>query len=270
MDLSWGEFALLALGAFCVGFSKTGISGLGIIPVSLFAVVFQRQNQTLQSSGYLLPLLIIGDIFSVVLYRRHAQWSYLMKIFPWAAGGIVAAFFALKYVNAAAVGHLDQQKANDVLAKQLIGGLLTFLVAFQMIRWYLASRKPANKEEAPEPAHGMLYAAVMGISGGFATMIANAAGPIMALYLLAMRLPKMEFVGTAAWYFLILNVFKVPFSANLSFITADSLVVNLKLVPFVVIGALLGPLAIHRIPQKLFEWLALSLAGIFGLKLLFM
>ena len=112
MNLDWISFTLVALGAFCVGFSKTGISGLGIIPVSLFAMVFPP----LQSSGYLLPLLILGDIFSVALYRRHAQWPHLLRIFPWAAGGIVAAYFMLRYLNDQAAGQDAQLHDNDVLA----------------------------------------------------------------------------------------------------------------------------------------------------------
>jgi uncharacterized protein len=110
---------------------------------------------------------------------------------------------------------------------------------------------------------------VMGILGGFTTMVANAAGPIMNLYLLAMRMPKIEFMGTAAWYFLILNSFKVPFSWKLGLINADSIMFDLKLAPFAVAGALIGRVLIRRINQRTFEILALALALVAGLRLLF-
>lgn len=97
------------------------------------------------------------------------------------------------------------------------------------------------------------------MTAGFTTMVANAAGPVMILYLLAMRLPKLVFVGTAAWYFMALNLFKLPFSASLGLINPASLGVDLWLGPFAVLGALAGRPVVARLNQRVFEQVALAL-----------
>jgi uncharacterized membrane protein YfcA len=187
-----------------------------------------------------LVILICGDIVAVVTYRRDASWSHLLRLFPWAAAGVVLGYFAL--------GRVD-----DIQMRHLIGFILLGLVVFQYIR----SHRPASPDaEAPPPWPWL--APIAGITAGFTTMVANAAGPVMVLYLLAMRLPKLLFIGTAAWYFLLLNLFKVPFSASLGLINPSSLGVALLLGPFAMIGALVGRPIAERLNQRLFELSALA------------
>ena len=81
-------------------------------------------------------------------------------------------------------------------------------------------------------------------------MVANAAGPVTMIYLLSMRLPKNEFIGTSAWFFFILNWLKVPFSASLGLITVPSLRFDALLAGAVVVGAVMGLLVARRIPEK--------------------
>ena len=194
MHLELWQWALGALGAFLVGLSKTGVPGLGILNVAIFASVFPAR----ESVGLVLVILLCGDIVAVTTYRRDASWPHLLRLFPWAAAGIVAGYFAL--------GRVD-----DIQMRHLIGVILLGLVALQYIR----SRRPAAPDGEALPVRAWL-APLAGIIAGFTTMVANAAGPVMVLYLLAMRLPKIVFVGTAAWYFFALNVFKLPFSAALA------------------------------------------------------
>ena len=99
-------------------------------------------------------------------------------------------------------------------------------------------------------------------------MLANAAGPVMALYLLAVSLPKWELVGTSAWFFLVINVFKVPFSYNMGLINSESLAINAALAPAVLPGMWLGRWLIQRISQRIFDSLLLTLTGIFALRLM--
>jgi uncharacterized protein len=246
MHLELWQWALGALGAFLVGLSKTGIPGLGILNVAIFAVVFPAR----ESVGLVLVILICGDLVAVTTYRRDASWSHLIRLFPWAAAGVIGGYFAL--------GRVD-----DNQMRHLIGIILLSLVVFQYIR----SRRPAAPDgEVPPPAPWL--APIAGIMAGFTTMVANAAGPVMVLYLLAMRLPKILFVGTAAWYFLVLNIFKLPFSASLGLINPVSLSVALWLSPFAVLGALIGRPIIAHLNQRLFEQIALGLT--FGAALLMM
>ena len=115
---------------------------------------------------------------------------------------------------------------------------------------------------------GAWFAPTIGVLAGFTTLVANAAGPLMAVYLLAMRLPKMEYVGTSAVFFMLLNWFKVPFMVHLDLINGPSFLLNLKLAPAVLIGALIGRKVLVRINQRWFENLALGLSAIAGAKLL--
>ncbi|MFO7166436.1 MAG: sulfite exporter TauE/SafE family protein [Chloroflexota bacterium] len=236
-DLMWWQWALGALGAFLVGLSKTGIPGLGILNVAIFALAFPARD----SVGLVLVILICADLVAVSAYRRDASWPHLWRLLPWAAAGIVAGYFAL--------GRVD-----DAQLRRMIGAILFVLVIFQFVR----SRRPAQPEGEARPA-ARWFAPLTGIAAGFTTMVANAAGPIMILYLLAMRLPKIVFVGTAAWYFFVLNLFKVPFSASLGFINPASLGIALLLGPCAMLGALIGRPIVERMNQRLFELIALSL-----------
>ena len=243
MHLELWQWALGVLGAFLVGLSKTGIPGLGILNVAIFALVFPAR----ESVGLVLVILICGDIVAVTTYRRDASWSHLLRLFPWAAAGVILGYIAL--------GRVD-----DWQMRHLIGTILLCLVVLQ----YFRSRRAAPGSEASPPPPWL--APLAGVTAGFTTMVANAAGPVMVLYLLAMRLPKILFIGTAAWYFLSLNLFKVPFSASLGLINLGSLGVSLLLGPFAMLGALIGRPIAERLNQRLFELIALALT--FGAALL--
>jgi uncharacterized protein len=246
MHLELWQWALGALGAFLVGLSKTGIPGLGILNVAIFALVFPAR----ESVGLVLVILICGDLVAVTTYRRDASWPHLLRLFPWAASGIVAGYFAL--------GRVD-----DWQMRHLIGIILLCLVVFQFVR---SRRAAALGSEVPPPPPWL--APIAGITAGFTTMVANAAGPVMVLYLLAMRLPKILFIGTAAWYFLLLNLFKLPFSASLGLVNPASLGVSLLLGPFAMLGALVGRPIAERLNQRLFELIALGLTFVAALLML--
>ncbi|KAB8140288.1 sulfite exporter TauE/SafE family protein [Chloroflexia bacterium SDU3-3] len=243
MAMELWQWALAALAAFIVGMSKTGVTGLGILAVALFASIIPAR----ESVGVMLIVLIAGDVVAVAAYRREADWPQLLRLFPWAAAGVV--------IGAVALGRID-----DTLMKRLIGVTLVTLVGMVLLR----RRSPAAPDAPPRRWVGPLA----GLFGGITTMIANAAGPIMAIYLLAMRLPKMVFIGTTAWFFLVLNLFKVPFSVGLGMVNMGSLQVSLALAPFAVAGALVGRWLIRFINQELFENLALGLAVLAGVRML--
>ncbi len=238
------QWTLAALGAYLVGLSKTGIAGLGILSVALFAVALPAR----ESTGIVLVVLIAADIVAITAYRRQVSWPHLWRLFPWAAAGIVLGFLVM--------GRID-----SATTQRLIGLILIFLVVFQFIRRRQSRGAPLPESTQPHP----LLAAVTGVSAGFATMVANAAGPIMIMYLLAMRLPKLVFMGTSAWYFFVLNLFKVPFSYSLGLINFNSLQVSLVLAPFAIIGALSGRVLIEHIDQSTFEFLALVMTLVAGL-----
>jgi uncharacterized membrane protein YfcA len=241
------QWVVAALAATLVGVSKGGISGMGFLPVVIFAQVLPS---TRQSSGFVLPLLIFGDVVAVLNYRKHTQWSHLWQLFPWTAGGVLAGYFAMGRIN-------DRQAAK------LIGLIVVGLVVLHL--WRRRQAKLAGP--GVELDHGWWFAPMIGVLAGFTTLVANAAGPLMAIYLLAMHLPKLEFVGTGAVFFMLLNWFKVPFMVSLGLITANSIKFNLLLAPAVLIGTFVGRWLLTRINQKWFENLALGLSAVGALRM---
>jgi len=242
--LDAGQWAWACLGALLVGVSKTGVAGLGVLSVAIFASILPAR----ESVGVALVVLLAGDVMAVAVYRRDASWPHLARLFPATAVGIV--------VGAWTLGRLPEP-----MLRVLIGAILALLV---VAHWWRGRRTTASDTVALPP----WVAVTTGLLAGFTTMIANAAGPLMILYLLAMRLPKLQFLGTTAWFFLVVNAFKVPFSYNLGLISSASLLLSLRLIPVTVLGALGGRWLIHRINQHVFETLALVLTLIAAVRLL--
>ena len=238
------QWAVAVVAAIVVGISKTGVSGLGLLAVTIFAQAIPAK----QSTGLVLPLLIVGDIVAVASYRRHTQWAFLWKLFPWTAAGVI--------LGALALGRLDDRQV-----KILIGVIVLALLALHLVRRRGGAAAPAEQ--------GVWFAPLVGVLAGFTTLVANAAGPLMAIYLLAMQLPKLEFVGTGAVFFLLLNLFKVPFMVGLGLITTSSFALNLWLAPAVLAGTWIGRRLLVKLDQRLFENLALFLSAAAGVKLLF-
>ncbi len=246
MNLALWQWAVLAAAAFLSGFSKTGIPGLGILSVAVFANVLPAREAT----GVVLPLLIVGDLFAVTSYRAHAQWSRLGRLLAPTAIGIGLGWLALR-------------SASDLATARLVRALLAVMLVAHLAR----KLRPAATEAAAQAPWWV--AVLVGVFAGFATQVANAAGPVMLLYLLAMRLPKLEFLGTSAVFFLAVNLSKVPFMVQLGLINGSSLALNLWLAPAVVAGALVGRVVAQRVNQRAFEVAALTLTAAATAKLLF-
>ena len=239
--LFWTVLIAIAL---MIGVSKGGLPGIGILAIIWLPMVMPARAST----GMILPLLIAGDLFAVWSVGRHAVWRHLWKVLPCAVAGVLLGWLLLAHVN-------DRQ------LRPIIGGIILAMLALGAYR----SHQTDAAEHIPE---GWWFAVLMGLAGGIATMLANAAGPIMIIYLLAMRLPKTAFVGTTAWYFLLVNSFKVPFSMQLGLITADSLRINLLLLPVILAGNLLGLYLLQRIPEKAFHHATRIFAFLGALRLL--
>ena len=243
MDLDLLGWMVVALCAVLVGITKTGMPGIGILVVPLMALVLP----TRKSTGILLGILILADLFAIAYHRRNAKWRHVLHLLPAAFAGIVAGYFGLRVVN-------DQQ------LRPIIGGIV--LVMLGVNYW----RTRARGADAPVPTQWW-FAVGLGFMAGATTMMANAAGPIMIIYLLAMRLPKVEFVGTAAWFFFVVNWLKVPFSADLELMTVDSVKLNVMMLPCIAVGAVAGILLLKRIPEKAFTAVVQILAAAAAIKL---
>lgn len=241
-ELTLSQWLLAIVAAAGIGVSKAGFSGLGMFHVAVFAMLFGGK----ESTGVVLPMLIVGDICACFAVGKGAHWRYIKRVFPPAAIGVV--------VGWALMEHIDKAVYMPV-----IGGILLALVVMQLARLF----RPALFELVP---HTWWFAWTLGTIAGVATMLANAAGPIFQMYLVAVSLPKTELVATNAWFFLILNIYKIPFSAEQGLITGKTLTINLALTPAIVAGTYLGRWLIRRIPQKLFDALVLSFIAVAALR----
>jgi len=237
------QWILAIVSAMVIGMSKAGITGLTLMFIPLMAISFGGR----ESTGILLPMLCVGDVFAVAWYRRHAEWHYLLKLLPSAVVGIGAGV---------AVGG----RLSDDSFRFLLGGIILLLLG--MMIWQDVQKKEPHYPQA------WWFAVVAGLAAGFTTMIGNAAGAITSIYLLSMRLPKNAFIGTAAWFFLIVNLLKVPlqviFWKNIS---AATLTFDAIMVPAIAIGAALGIVAAGKIPEKAYRVFVIVMTGVAGVLL---
>jgi hypothetical protein len=199
------------------------------------------------STGFLLLILVEADLMAVLNWKRRVVWAHLFRVLPWTVLGVVVGYFVMRV--------LDERTFKPILAAMIVG-----IVALDLLRRW------AKIEIAPE---NRVFSAVVGILAGAFTMVANAAGPIMTIYLLSMNLPKEEFVGTGALFYCIINLVKVPFSVALGLITVSSLKVDLMLLPLIGLGCLAGIFIMRKFPQKAFNVTAQGLAALGGIKLFF-
>lgn len=229
-------FAIGVISALCIGLSKAGFSGISLVAVVLLAETFGARA----SVGLALPMLIAADLMAVRAFLHHGSWKPVWKLMPPTALGLLAGWWLL--------GTID-----DVAARRAIGLCVLAMVLVQGLRRIA----PAAFQRL---TRSRAFAATAGVSGGVATMLANAAGPIIQLYLLAREIPKMELLGIAARFFLLVNLIKVPMNTQLDLINPGSLLINLWLLPAIAVGVIAGRWLVARVPQKLFEWLILGFA----------
>lgn len=243
-QLDFVNCVLLIIAAFGIGFSKSGFQGVGMIHVIIFAFIFGARDAT----GVLLPLLIVGDVCAVCYFGKQAQWNHIQRLIPPTAIGVV-------------VGWIMMKQLPESTFKPLVGTIILSLVGLQITRMW----RPNWFEIIP---HQKWFAVLLGMLVGITTMLANAAGPVMALYLLAVSLPKWELVGTSAWFFLVINVFKLPFSYNMGLISLNTLAINAIFAPAVLPGMWAGRWLIQRISQRVFDTMLLILTAVFAIRLL--
>jgi len=241
--LNGSQLVVLLLCGFLIGFSKTGVPGLGLVVAPLMAWIFPARIST----ALVLPALIIADIMTVAYYRRHAVWPHLIRLIPWVVIGIVAGWRIMAVIN-------------DAQLKTIISVIVFVILGLNVVLGFKMNQSIPTK---------WWFAAIMGVLAGITTMLANAAGPIMTLYLLAMGLNKHEFIGTGSWYYLIGNLLKVPFSIQLGLLTWSSVTCNLIQIPLIALGAVMGIWILKMIAEKPFRLIVQLLAAAAAIRLLF-
>lgn len=238
------SFLFSAASALLIGLSKTGLPGVSIPAILLMTEAYP--NDARLSVGAILPVLLVGDVFAVAWYRQHADWGRLARLLPYVLAGMLPGVFVLLWLQ-----------GNQL--RPVIGALVLGMLALEVCRqWF-------DWEHVP---HRWWFAAGVGFLAGFTTFVANAAMPVMTIYLVSQDLDKHQFIGTAAWFFLILNLSKVPAYCAMGMLTPSMLPLAAALTPITILGALLGVYVLARIPQRFFDALALTLAGVAAVRLI--
>jgi uncharacterized membrane protein YfcA len=240
-ELSTTAWILLMSAAVLVGFAKTALGGVATVAVALFALALPPR----ESTGALLPLLLVGDLVAIAVYRRHGSLTTLVRLLPGVLPGL-------------ALGACFLWVASEDAVRLSIGAILLAMTGLHL--WH-RRQTPSIERHPPQPP-GTGASLAMGTLAGIATMTANAAGAVMTIYLIMAGLPVLRMLGTGAWFFLVLNLLKVPFSVGLSLISPDSLALDAALVPAMLVGAAAGALMVRRMKQPQFELAALVLGAL--------
>lgn len=229
-DLTYTQIIFILCVALLTGMAKTGVHGAGMLSVPLLAQVFGGQL----SSGIMLPMLVLADVLGVWYYHRHASWHHLKILFPWAALGVVAGTIAGSYIN-------------DHIFKIVMAA--TIVVSVIIMLWLEKLGTPDNIPKQKS------FAIATGIAGGFTSMVGNLAGSVMSVYLLSVRLPKNAFIGTTAWFFLVVNWFKVPFHVFAwHTISWNTVWFDLVMLPLIILGAWLGIIIVKALTETMYRW----------------
>lgn len=243
-NLSIESLSVVVFVALLLGMAKTGVHGAGMLSVPLLAIAFGGKA----SSGLMLPMLLVADVFGVWYYHRHASFKHLKILFPWAAVGIIAGSVA---------GNFISEEVFRIVMATTIFGSLAVMIWLEM----------GGREKIPD---NILLGIGAGFLGGFTSMIGNLAGTVMAVYFLSMRLPKNNFIGTAAWFFLVINWFKVPFHVWVwHTINKDSWLLALVLVPIILSGAYLGIVLVKKMNDRTYRWFIVGMTFIAAIVMMF-
>lgn len=230
MEYTARQLTAAAGAALCVGIAKGGFGGAGMLAVLLMASAWPAR----ESTGIILPMLIVGDLMAVRMFHRHARAKIVFRLLLPAWVGVICGWWVMPRIEASAF-------------RPLIGWVALILVAMVILQRVCPRAILAVEKRR--------YAWPIGWAAGVTTMLANAAGPVTTIYMLACRLPKMEFVGTSAWFYLAINLSKVPFSASLGLVTPQTLLLNAAMAPIILLGVIGARALLLRVNQTLFEWL---------------
>jgi uncharacterized membrane protein YfcA len=243
-SLTPAQWGIATLAAFCIGLTKSGFGGFGLLIVSLMAMILPAK----QSTGAVLPLLIAADLMAVRRFRTHADWREIRALLPATLPGLLAGWWLLDVIPGKIFG-------------RVLGGMILAMMA--LVVWQRLDRR-VIRAVMDHPA----LASFSGFLAGISTMTANAGGAAMTFHLMARRFDKMSFVGTCAWFFFITNVIKVPLSLSLGLISGSSLLLDVCLVPVVGAGFLIGRALLGKIPQGPFDTMLVAMSLGAALKLL--
>lgn len=228
-DFELWQWLLGGTAALMVGLAKSGfpVAGPLIVPLMVLTVGDARI-----SAAWTVTMLSVGDIYAVAYWHRKADVGKLISLIPWVAIGMAGGAAALVL--------------PENIVRPIIGCIVLLMVVLILFR---------RSKKVQAVGHQSFF----GITAGFATTIANYAGPVMNMYLLSRGFKKEKFVATAAWFFLVVNLAKVPIYVWHDLYSREGFVFDFMMVPIILVGNVLGVWIVHRIPQRVFETMIIVL-----------
>lgn len=277
-----GVMAVVAIAAVLYGLDKSLAPGAGILAVATLTAVMPAKEAT----GITLIMAIVADWSAIWAYRGNVSSHTLLRLFPFVAIGIVAG-----------AGFLFV--ADNTITRLTIGVILAVFVGMyflSLVRKRLAARRTVGRsgqaEAEPSKADAsnammtddtttvddsdarlsalprtvgtktfaLVKRVVCGTLAGFTTMVANAGGPITSIYFLSENLSVVRFLGTTAWFYLIINMVKLPFAIGLNMITWTNFTAMAWTIPLVIVAVLCGRWVARRVSQSAFNVLVYALS----------
>ncbi len=263
MELSFAQMVVLACGGMIYGISKTGIFGIATVLVPMMLYLFTPG----QALGLAIPMLVMADVAAIILFRKSVCKRLVLLALPWAFTGIFLAWRFLAWAQAL------PDNAGDPLLRKVISGLIVFVLLSGLTVRVFKSRfedpdRPPEIVHAPFTLLRIVLSGLIALVGGFVTMVANNSAPAWVVFLMLFQLQKFNFLGTAAWIVFTLNVTKIPFAVSLGYVNTNTLLINLYMVPFLIIGLTVGKFVANRLSQRFFDILTQTLALLGGIYLL--
>jgi uncharacterized membrane protein YfcA len=245
LHTTWNTWFITLFCAFLIGISKSGLKGVSMVAIPALAFLYGGKA----SVGIMLPFLIMGDALALAFYFKSGKIKHILKLIPWAIIGVLIAVYVGNQIN-------DQQFTTTIAIAILVCLVLLIYNEFRKSKVNLTNNK--------------VFSGSLGLMGGFATMMGNAAGPIFNLYLLSVRLPKESYIGTGAWFYIFLNCFKVPFHViSWQTINWQTIQLNMIMFPALFIGALIGKKVVSYIPERSYRYLIFAVILLSAILLLF-
>jgi len=244
-NLSGWQYAMIAIVGLMIGMGKAGLSGIVMIAVPILASVLGGK----ESTGMMTMIFVLGDFLAVHAYRRHANWREIRPMLPAAISGIVIGTY---------VGSL----LNDRQFKYMIAAMVLVCLILMLIQEISGA--------SFKVPHSLWFIIPVGLVSGFATMIGNAAGPIFAVYLLAIGLNKNSFLGTTAWFFLVINLVKLPLQIlTWQNISIRTFLVAVSVLPLIFIGMKIGVWLIRVMNERTFRYVIIAMTAVATVRLFF-
>ena len=239
---------VIAITIFLYGVSKTAMPVAGVLAGPLLAAVLTPTV----ASAFALPLLLVGDLYALALYRSNVDWRLILRLIPGVLAGLLATAFLFSVLTATALS-------------RILGVLILVSVILEIAR---KVRNLSSELPADAPLVRSVKATFFGVLAGMTSMAANAGGTAMSLYLINMRVSTSTFMGTSAWFFFFINISKVPILINLDLLTGETLAAGVWFIPVIVAGAVAGSFIFGYMSREWFYWIALVVSAMAGLWLL--